>query len=96
MKTCTLIAYDVCDPKRLRRVFQVCRSFGDHLQFSVFRAELTARSRAELLAALDKIIDHRQDQVLLVDVGPAGDGAARAFEAVGRPYTHPQRHAVIV
>ena len=96
MRTCTLVSYDISDPKRLRRVFETCRAFGDHLQYSVFRAELTDRSRAELIAALDKIIDHKQDQVLLVEVGPAGPAAGAAFSAIGKPYTHPQRHAVVV
>ncbi|GMV44243.1 MAG: hypothetical protein AMXMBFR64_59590 [Myxococcales bacterium] len=95
-RTCTLVCYDVSDPKRLRKVFQICRRFGDHLQYSVFRAELSPRSRAELIKALDEAIDHRQDQVLLVDIGPAGPSAASSFAAVGRPYTHPERHAVIL
>src|ERR1039458_4021608 len=36
MRFSYLICYDICDDKRLRKVFQTMRGFGDHLQFSVF------------------------------------------------------------
>lgn len=42
MRTSYLICYDICDDKRLRKVFQVMRGFGDHLQYSVFECQLTA------------------------------------------------------
>ncbi len=32
MRTSYLICYDICDDKRLRKVFQTMRGFGDHLQ----------------------------------------------------------------
>ena len=39
MRTSYLICYDICDDKRLRKVFQTMRGFGDHLQFSVFECQ---------------------------------------------------------
>ena len=93
----TIVAYDIADPKRLRRVFEICRGFGDHLQFSVFRADLTPRARAELVAALDGVINHNEDQILLVTIGPTeGTRVNKAFSALGRPYTHPEFHATIL
>jgi hypothetical protein len=35
MRTSYLICYDICDDKRLRKVFQTMRGYGDHLQFSI-------------------------------------------------------------
>ena len=35
------MCYDICDDKRLRRVFQTMRAYGDHLQYSVFECQLT-------------------------------------------------------
>ena len=32
MRSTYLVCYDICDDKRLRRVFKVMRDFGDHLQ----------------------------------------------------------------
>ncbi len=91
-----MICYDIADPKRLRRVFKTCRRFADHVQYSIFRAELEAKGRAELKAALDEVIHHDEDQVLIIDLGPARPSAYAAFEALGKPFTHPERHATIV
>ncbi len=92
----TVICYDICDPKRLRRVFDTCKAFADHIQFSVFRAQLTPRARAELIAALDAIIDHKADQILLVDLGPANAQTQRAFTSLGRPCAPPDTGPVVV
>jgi CRISPR-associated protein Cas2 len=37
MRQAFVVSYDVCCPKRLRKVFRVLRGFGDHVQLSVFR-----------------------------------------------------------
>jgi len=92
----TIVCYDICEPKRLRRVYQTCRAFGEHLQYSVFRCDLTPRRRAEMVAALDRVIDHREDQVLFVQVGPPQGRARTAFEALGRAYTPRKPGAIIV
>ncbi len=96
MRTCWLVTYDIADPKRLARVFKTLRGFGDHLQYSVFRCELSAAERVKLEAALSPIINHKEDQVLLVDIGPAEGRGQRAFTALGKAYTHPERHAIVV
>ena len=36
MRTTYLVCYDICDDKRLKKVFKVMRNYGDHLQYSVF------------------------------------------------------------
>jgi CRISPR-associated protein Cas2 len=72
------------------------RGFGDHLQLSVFRCELSARERVDLVAELSSVINHDQDQVLIVDLGPADGRASDCFFALGKIYTAPNRLAVIV
>lgn len=37
-----VVAYDICDPKRLRKVAQTCEDFGLRRQYSVFFCRLTA------------------------------------------------------
>jgi CRISPR-associated protein Cas2 len=88
----SVVSYDVSDPKRLRKVFKALRGYGDHLQLSVFRCELSARERVELGA----IIHHKEDQVLFVCVGPADGRAATAFSTLGRPYEEAERVAIVV
>jgi CRISPR-associated protein Cas2 len=96
MRSMYLVCYDICDDKRLRKVFKTMRGFGDHLQYSVFRCDLSDRERAEMIAAVDELIDHDVDQILIVDLGPPEGRAADCFLALGRPYTAPARHAIVV
>ena len=70
MRTSYLVCYDICDVKRLRKVFQTMRAYGDHLQYSVFECQLTRADLARCRHLLSKIIDHREDQVLFVEPGP--------------------------
>lgn len=96
MRNVYLVAYDICDGKRLRRVYKAMRGYGDHLQFSVFRCELSDRERAEMLAELSGLIAHDEDQVLVIDIGPADGRANLVFESIGKPYIAPERHALVV
>ena len=84
MRRLYIVAYDICDPKRLRRVFRTVRGYGEHLQYSVFRCDLTASQRLQLAAKLEVIIDASADQVMLVDLGPI-DGRGHTTVYIGRP-----------
>ena len=79
-----LVTYDISDPKRLRQVFKTMKGFGRHLQFSVFSCDLSPMALVQLKLALTGIIDMRDDQVLIIDLGPADGRAAEAFESLGR------------
>ena len=96
MRNVFLVSYDICNDKRLRKVYKAMRGYGDHLQFSVFRCELSEREKVEMIADLSPLIDHDEDQVMIIDVGPADGRAHVVFEALGKPYVAPERHAVIV
>lgn len=96
MRTAYVVTYDICEPKRLRRVYRIMLGYGDHLQYSVFRCELTDRERIELEGRLAEVVNHREDQVLFVDLGPAEGRARTCIDAVGRAYDMEERRAVIV
>jgi len=49
MRRLYIIMYDIADDKRLRLVFKIMRGYGDHLQYSVFRCELSKREKFELI-----------------------------------------------
>lgn len=95
MRTAFLVTYDICHPKRLRRVFRILRGFGDHLQFSVFRCELTDMELVELRAQLRRAIHHHEDQVLFVLIGPVEGRGGRSITSLGRKYEPPLRGAII-
>jgi CRISPR-associated protein Cas2 len=96
MRNIYVVCYDISNGRRLRRVYKLMRGFGEHIQLSVFRCELSRRERIEMIAALTPIINHDEDQVLLVDIGPADGRGATVFQAIGRPYLSTQRHAIVV
>lgn len=89
MRTTYLVCYDVADAKRLRKVFKTCGNFGDHLQFSVFECDLNPSEKIELEAALGEIINHDEDQVIFVGLGPS---EARPFRFILRPEADLNRH----
>ena len=91
-----LVTYDICDPKRLRAVFQVMKGFGDHLQFSVFRCDLSAMRIVDMKRRLRDIIDASKDQVLIIDLGPAEGRGKEVIEALGRAYVEPEGGPVVV
>jgi CRISPR-associated protein Cas2 len=86
MRTTYLVCYDICDDKRLRRVFKTCRDYGDHLQYSVFECDLNASERIKLENELNEVINAAEDQVLFVSLGPAESRGARDIRAIGLPY----------
>lgn len=96
MQQTFLVAYDISDPKRLRSVFKTMKGWGDHLQLSVFRCDLSPRELTELRRELQSIIDHSVDQVLFVDVGPADGRSLSSFSTLGRPTPPALRNAVVV
>lgn len=96
MRQTFIVSYDISDPKRLRRVFQLLRGWGDHLQLSVFQCELSPRELVELRVALGDLIHHDEDQVLFIDVGPVEGRGSTSIEALGRAYMYPERHAIVV
>ncbi len=89
-----LVAYDICDPKRLRKVARACEDFGLRRQYSVFLCRLTPLSLVKLKTRLYDIIDLDRDQVLFI---PLCDRCAGQIEAVGRPVeSYDARDVVIV
>lgn len=91
-----IVTYDICDPKRLRRVYRTMRGFGEHWQYSVFHCELSDARKVQLLTELEDIIDHSQDQVLLAPLGPVGGHNQRAIEIVGKRRPRTPRGPTIV
>jgi CRISPR-associated protein Cas2 len=87
MRISYLVCYDICDDKRLRKVFQIMRGFGDHLQYSIFECQLTQTDLVRCRAELAKVIHHKEDQVLFVNLGPAEGRGDCVITALGKPYT---------
>jgi len=89
-----LVAYDISNPKRLRKVATACEDFGFRRQYSVFLCRLTAADLVRLKSRLYDIINLQEDQVLFI---PLCSRCAEGIEALGRPVEkHDARDVVIV
>jgi CRISPR-associated protein Cas2 len=86
MRQAYIVTYDISHPKRLRKVYETMCGYGQWLQLSVFRCELSDRERVELRHELNIIINHSADQVLFIDIGSAHGGAGTAISSLGRPF----------
>ncbi len=86
MRTTYLVCYDIANDKRLRRVFKACKNWGNHLQFSVFECELNASERERMELELKALIQHKEDQILFITLGPSEGRGARVITALGLPY----------
>jgi CRISPR-associated protein Cas2 len=89
-----IVTYDISDPKRLRKVFKAMKGFGQHLQLSVFRCDLTDMERFEMIGALQDLIHHEEDQILLIELGPS-QGQKHRVDAIGRPIVRERRESRI-
>lgn len=59
-----LLAYDIADPKRLRRVANVCEDYGVRVQRSLFECWLEDAEFTTLWASLQAEIDPKVDQLV--------------------------------
>jgi CRISPR-associated protein Cas2 len=96
MRNRYIVTYDISDDDRRTRVFKQLRGCGDHIQYSVFRCDLSDAERVSMIAALHPLIEHKEDQILLIDLGPVDGRAATCVHAIGRVYLSPQRTVVVV
>ncbi len=90
-----LVTYDVADDKRRDQVFRLLQDYGDHVQFSVFYCELNPRELALVEGALNLLIHHEEDQILILDLGSQATPLESALRTLGRTYAPPCRVQVV-
>ena len=90
-----IVAYDILSPKRWRRIFKLMKGYGEWQQLSIFQCRLSPRRRAELQFSLDNIIHHREDHVIMLDLGDA-DKVNPKVSSLGKQFTPMAREAIIV
>jgi len=92
-----LITYDISDDKRRMNVFKALRDRGDHVQYSVFICELNDREYALLRGELKEYVHHKEDQVLILDLGLADNTLeiGQGLDCIGHGYNPPQRVIVV-
>jgi CRISPR-associated protein Cas2 len=90
-----IVAYDISDPKRWRKIFKLMHGYGDWLQLSIFQCRLSRRRHAELIATLDELIHHDADHIVIMDLGLA-DKVKPRVASLGRNFEPVAREPIIV
>lgn len=76
-------------------MYKTLKGFGDHLQLSVFRCELTPRQFVDMRVALLDAINVVEDQVLIIDMGATDGRGGDAISSLGRTYLRAKRRAIV-
>ena len=88
-----IVAYDISDPKRLRKVAIACQDYGVRKQFSVFLCRLSATDFVKLRNRLYDLVNLQEDQVLFI---PLCGKCVQTIEALGRPTEPADARDVVV
>jgi len=73
-----LIAYDIANPKRLRRVCAICKDYGVRIQKSLFECWLEDADFESLWTKLEAVIEPSRDGLLACTLDAADAGRRRA------------------
>lgn len=90
-----IVAYDISDSRRWRSVFRTMNGYGEWLQLSVFQCRLSRKHHVQLKTALDEIIDHDEDHVIIMDMGIA-DSVKPRVQSLGKDFAPVEKAAIIV
>jgi len=86
-----VICFDVCDPRRLRRVSNELENFGTRVQKSIFECHLDERGFIELKNRLSDHIDEQEDHVRYYRLCPK-DRLIILVDGIGRVTTDVDFH----
>lgn len=78
-----MVAYDIREPRRLRRVHSTMKEFGYALQYSVFICDLDAIEKVALREKIGKVMHQGQDSLAIIDLGDAASRGVECFEFMG-------------
>jgi len=59
-----LVAYDICEPNRLRKVARCCEDFGHRVQKSLFECDLEPDRFANMWTELNSLIEPKEDYLV--------------------------------
>lgn len=89
-----VISYDIADDKRWRQVFRIMKGHGEWLQYSVFQCRLDRQRYVQIQVELNEAIHHREDHVLIFDLGPVGSVSPHVT-SLGKSFEPMKREAMI-
>lgn len=96
MRRCFLVCYDVRDDKRLRRIHKLMKAYGEPWQYSVFYCTLKSIDRVRLENAAREILNLKEDQLLIVDLGGNEEAARESATVLGPGLPEAESGVVVI
>jgi len=96
VRRCYLVCYDIRNAKRLCRVFRTMKGYGEHWQFSIFFCVLKDIDRVRMQVDLESEMNLKEDQVLVIDLGPNEQEARRTATVIGQSLPPADEGMVVV
>ncbi|MDA8144171.1 MAG: CRISPR-associated endonuclease Cas2 [Thermoplasmatales archaeon] len=96
MRNYYLVAYDIRNSKRLRKVFIKMRGYGDALQFSVFLCKLSSTEKMLMLSELLRIIKQDEDSLMIIYLGSLSGEEQSKIEFIGKKQELTEDSSVII
>jgi len=94
-----LCTYDVLSSregdKRRTKLYDLLLDHGEHVQYSVFLCELSRSERTRLVGLARTILNEREDQLLVLDIGSEAFEWTSRLDCLGKTWT-PQMRSFIV
>ncbi len=90
-----LVAYDICNNKRWRKIFKTMKGYGEWVQLSVFQCRLSKIKYLMMEEDLKSIVNHDEDHVIIVDVGPAQTIKPKVH-SIGKAFMPVENRSIIV
>ncbi|HVT89158.1 MAG TPA: CRISPR-associated endonuclease Cas2 [Tepidisphaeraceae bacterium] len=83
MRRCYIVFYDISNQKRWRKVFKIMNGHGEWWQYSVFFCVLKEIDRVRMQGQLEEVMNLKEDQCVIVDLGPDEETARDAATVLG-------------
>lgn len=96
MRNKYLVSYDISDEKRLNRVFNKMKGYGEPIQYSVFICNLSLKEKVMMISALKEIINNREDSIIIIEIGSSDKNTNDLIELIGKIPDIPERKNIII
>ena len=77
-------------------MYKKMNGFGDAVQYSVFICDLSAKEKVILEQELTAILNVKEDQVIIVDMGPTEGRGQESFQVIGKARMITRQNVVVV
>lgn len=96
MRRCYLVAYDIREPKRLRKIHTAIRGYGEAWQYSVYFCVLKDIDRVRLQAELEEHMNLKEDQAIIIDLGMDEEMARKSIKTIGLSLPESKSRIIVI